>query len=58
MSGYDDQAIVHRGVLETGTAFLPKPFTADALARKVREVLDAPLPPVSPSTLNSHLEVP
>ena len=40
MSGYDDHAIVHRGVLESGTAFLPKPFTADALARKIREVLD------------------
>jgi PAS domain S-box-containing protein len=41
MSGYDDHAIVHSGVLEPGTAFLPKPFTGDALARKVREVLDA-----------------
>ena len=28
----------------------PKPFTADALARKVREVLDAPLAPVSPTS--------
>jgi len=40
VSGYTDNAIVHRGVLEEGTAFLQKPFTAAALARQVRKVLD------------------
>jgi DNA-binding NarL/FixJ family response regulator len=41
LSGYTDDAILHQGVSEIGTAFLPKPFTAAALAHKVREVLDA-----------------
>jgi PAS domain S-box-containing protein len=41
VSGYTDDAILHQGVSETGMAFLPKPFTASALAHKVREVLDA-----------------
>jgi len=43
MSGYTDDAIVHHGVLEEGTAFIAKPFSIDALARKLREVLDEPV---------------
>ncbi|HEX8843744.1 MAG TPA: PAS domain S-box protein [Pyrinomonadaceae bacterium] len=40
MSGYTDDHIVHHGVLEEGMNFIEKPFTADQLARKVREVLN------------------
>jgi PAS domain S-box-containing protein len=39
-SGYTDDAIVHHGVIEAGMQFLQKPYTPDALVRRVREVLD------------------
>jgi two-component system cell cycle sensor histidine kinase/response regulator CckA len=42
LSGYADDSIVQHGVLEPGLAFLQKPFTPETLARRVREVLDAP----------------
>jgi two-component system cell cycle sensor histidine kinase/response regulator CckA len=38
LSGYSDGELTVRG-LGQGGAFLPKPFTSDGLARKVREVL-------------------
>jgi two-component system, cell cycle sensor histidine kinase and response regulator CckA len=40
MSGYTDDAISHHGILEPGRHFMEKPFTSDALLRKVREILD------------------
>jgi PAS domain S-box-containing protein len=42
MSGYSEDAIVQHGVLNSGHAFLQKPFTAESLGTKVREVLDEP----------------
>lgn len=44
MSGYTDETIVQHGVLRPGIAFVHKPFTADTLGRKLREVLDTPAP--------------
>ncbi|TGU70527.1 response regulator [Geomonas terrae] len=41
MSGYGEEIISHRGILDRGTALLSKPFSGDQLLRKVREVLDA-----------------
>jgi hypothetical protein len=43
MSGYADDVIAHRGVLDEDAAFLQKPFTGEVLARRVREVLDGPV---------------
>jgi CheY-like chemotaxis protein len=40
MSGYTDDAIVRQRVLRPHSAYLQKPFSPDALARKVREILD------------------
>src|SRR5260370_3218791 len=40
MSAYTDEAIVHHGVLDADTRFIQKPFASDALARKVRDLLD------------------
>jgi FixJ family two-component response regulator len=40
-SGYADNEMVRRDIIETSTNFIQKPFTLDALAHKVREVLDA-----------------
>ena len=43
MSGYSEGAVVNRGVLEDGAAFLSKPFTAAVLLHAVRKSLDATL---------------
>jgi PAS domain S-box-containing protein len=44
MSGFTTHSIVNQGILEPGIFFLQKPFTAVALASKIREVLDHPAP--------------
>jgi CheY-like chemotaxis protein len=40
VSGYTANVIVLHGVLKPGTEFLAKPYTQQALATKVRQVLD------------------
>jgi two-component system, cell cycle sensor histidine kinase and response regulator CckA len=43
MSGYTDRRVGGGWVLDASTPFLHKPFTATALAKKVREALDTPV---------------
>jgi FixJ family two-component response regulator len=46
MSGYTDESIASRGILEEGLAFLQKPFSRQSISAKVRKVLDeAPVRP-------------
>jgi PAS domain S-box-containing protein len=40
LSGYTEDAILSEGTIESGAAFLQKPFTLQNLSRKVREVLE------------------
>lgn len=39
MSGYTDNAIVHHGVLDPGTAFIEKPIAPNVLLEKIRDFL-------------------
>jgi signal transduction histidine kinase/ActR/RegA family two-component response regulator len=41
MSGHTDDEMMREAVRQATVAFLPKPFSADILLRKVREVLDS-----------------
>ena len=40
MSGFTDDAVVRHGVLADDMCFIQKPFSAEALATKARELLD------------------
>jgi hypothetical protein len=40
MSGYTDETIAHHGIVEQGITLLEKPFSPQALARLVRQLLD------------------
>jgi two-component system, cell cycle sensor histidine kinase and response regulator CckA len=44
MSGYTDDAIVRHGAFDRDIHFLQKPFTPEALARKVRQAISADFP--------------
>ena len=41
MSGFTDDEVVRRGLLDPDAPYLQKPFDAGSLARRVREILDA-----------------
>jgi PAS domain S-box-containing protein len=49
MSGYTEDTVLTRRVLEAGVDFLEKPFSPAALAKKVQEVLAAPTRPPGPA---------
>jgi CheY-like chemotaxis protein len=42
MSGYSEDELLARGVIDNRLRFLPKPFSVEQLAREVRTTLDAP----------------
>ena len=44
MTGYSRNAIVHQGRLDPGTELISKPLIEGVVARKIRQVLDAPPP--------------
>ena len=43
ITGYAPEAVERQGELAVGSGLLEKPFSADQLARKVREALAAPI---------------
>ncbi len=54
VSGYSDEVLGQKGLLEAGTTLLKKPFTAAALARTVRQVLDGGTSETTPAALSGR----
>ena len=40
MSGYSERAVTADGTMPPGTGFVERPFTAEQLVRRTREILD------------------
>jgi signal transduction histidine kinase len=43
-TGYARNAIVHNGTLDADVDMIPKPFSSEALGRRIRQILDRPAP--------------
>ncbi len=55
VSGYAEEGIAHRGVLDDGVAMLQKPYDIRELARRVRSLLELKVPTLSESRVEQGL---
>ena len=39
-SGYTENSVIHRGIVDHGVTLLNKPYNADELLQKIQELLD------------------
>jgi len=53
MSGYSDEAVPRRGVVDPNASFLEKPFATADLARRVREILEQRSPATETAPITS-----